>query len=61
MEEKKLKNGKENETSQKTGQAQKVDKGVLELIEDSLGDVSGGNLGFGGGTNIDNYDHWHKS
>ena len=59
MEEKKLKKGQENETSQKTGQAQKVDKGVLDLIEDSLGDVSGG-VRFGGGTNLDNYDHWHK-
>lgn len=50
MDEKKLQKEQEKEKNQ----------GVLELIEDSLGDVSGGVYNFKA-ANIDDNKHWHKS
>ena len=48
MDEKKLQKGQEKEKNQD----------VLELIEDSLGDISGGAMHCEGTTNLDNYDHF---
>lgn len=62
MEEKRLQNAQkiEKEQTQKAKRNEKdVDQGVLELIEDSLGDVSGG-VHYGGITNVDNYNHFGK-
>ena len=45
------------EKKQEKVQDQEKNQGMLELIEDSLGGVSGG-VKYKS-QNVDNYDHWH--
>ena len=48
---------KQNVQENEKKQTQEKKQDVLELIEDSLGGVSGG-VQYGGMTNIDNYNHF---
>ena len=52
-----MENKKQNVQENEKKQTQEKKQDVLELIEDSLGGVSGG-VRYGGMTNVDDYSHF---